>query len=169
MNLRELIDKIFEQDDSMNNLLNIINESFDKKNKNILAESKGKKVSESIFENNFDDHSDELDMFYNYIFDAAEDLGFQDFDVVDDGWAVTLTYTDSVGNKQQAEFDFDYIDFIRDVNFESKEDAVDFLKSLNWKVVDSSKVEENVFIKKPRQIKNTKTRSKETIKEYFSY
>lgn len=87
-------------------------------------------------DDNFDDHSDELDMFYKYIFDAAEDLGFQDFDVIDDGWMITLTYIDSVGNKQQAEFDFDYIDFIRDVDFESKEDAIDFLRALDWKIVD---------------------------------
>lgn len=112
--------------------INIINESFDKSNKKILSESKGEKLSESVFKNSFNDHSDELDRFYDYIFDAANDLGFQDFDVVDDGWTVTLTYIDTVGNKQQAEFEFDddepYV--------ESKEDAIDLLYSLDWKVVD---------------------------------
>lgn len=49
MNLRELIDKIFEQDDNMN-LLNIINESFDKSNKKILKEAvDSSKVDENIF------------------------------------------------------------------------------------------------------------------------
>lgn len=101
------------------------------------------------FDSSFNDHSDELDTFYDYIFDAAEDLGFQDFDVFDDGWTVTLTYIDSVGNKKQAEFDFDYIDFIRDVDFESKEDAIDFLKSLDWKVVDDEDdLDENTQAKK---------------------
>lgn len=65
------------------------------------------------------------------MFEAAEDLGFQDFDAFDDGWTVTLTYIDSVGNKQQAEFDFD-----DELSFESKEDAIDCLMSLDWKVVD---------------------------------
>ena len=65
------------------------------------------------------------------MFEAAKDLGFQDFDVFDDGWTVTLTYIDTVGNKQQAEFDFD-----DELTFESKEDAIDCLMSLDWKVVD---------------------------------
>lgn len=111
--------------------INIINESFDKQNKNILAGSKGKKLDEAAFTDNFNGHSDELDRFYDYMFEAAKDLGFQDFDVVDDGWTVTLTYIDTVGNKQQAEFDFD-----DELSFESKEDAIDCLVSLDWKVVD---------------------------------
>lgn len=111
--------------------INIINESFDKQNKNILAGSKGKKLKEAAFNDTFNGHSDELDRFYDYMFEAAKDLGFQDFDVFDDGWTVTLTYIDSVGNKQQAEFDFD-----DELSFESKEDAIDCLASLDWKVVD---------------------------------
>lgn len=111
--------------------INIINESFDKQNKNILAGSASKKLKEAAFTDNFNSHSDELDRFYDYMFEAAKDLGFQDFDAFDDGWTVTLTYIDSVGNKQQAEFDFD-----DELSFESKEDAIDCLVSLDWKVVD---------------------------------
>lgn len=111
--------------------INIINESFDKQNKNILARPKGKKLDEAAFTDTFNGHSAELDRFYDYMFEAAEDLGFQDFDAVDDGWTVTLTYIDTVGNKQKAEFDFD-----DDLGFESKEDAIDFLRALDWKVVD---------------------------------
>lgn len=111
--------------------INIINESFDKQNKSILIGSKSKKLKEAAFTDNFNGHSDELDRFYDYMFEAAKDLGFQDFDVFDDGWTVTLTYIDSVGNKQQAEFDFD-----DELSFESKEDAIDCLASLDWKVVD---------------------------------
>ena len=111
--------------------INIINESFDKQNKNILAGSKGKKLKEAAFTDTFNGHSDGLDRFYDYMFEAAKDLGFQDFDVFDDGWTVTLTYIDTVGNKQQAEFDFD-----DELSVESKEDAIDCLASLDWKVVD---------------------------------
>lgn len=111
--------------------INIINESFDKQNKKILAGSNGKKLKEAAFTDNFNGHSDELDRFYDYMFEAAKDLGFQDFDAFDDGWTVTLTYIDAVGNKQQAEFDFD-----DELSFESKEDAIDCLASLDWKVVD---------------------------------
>ena len=111
--------------------INIINESFDKQNKSILAGSKSKKLKEATFSDSFNGHSDELDRFYDYMFEAAKDLGFQDFDAFDDGWTVTLTYIDSVGNKQQAEFDFD-----DELSFESKEDAIDCLVSLDWKVVD---------------------------------
>ena len=111
--------------------INIINESFDKQNKNILAGSKSKKLDEAAFTDTFNGHSDGLDRFYDYMFEAAKDLGFQDFDVFDDGWTVTLTYIDTVGNKQQAEFDFD-----DELSFESKEDAIDCLASLDWKVVD---------------------------------
>ena len=111
--------------------INIINESFDKQNKNILAGSKGKNLKEAAFTDTFNGHSDGLDRFYDYMFEAAKDLGFQDFDVFDDGWTVTLTYIDTVGNKQQAEFDFD-----DELSFESKEDAIDCLASLDWKVVD---------------------------------
>ena len=111
--------------------INIINESFDKQNKKILAGSNGKKLKEAAFTDNFNGHSDELDRFYDYMFEAAKDLGFQDFDAFDDGWTVTLTYIDAVGNKQQAEFDFD-----DELSFESKEDAIDCLVSLDWKVVD---------------------------------
>ena len=111
--------------------INIINESFDKQNKSILAGSKGKKLKEAAFSDSFNGHGDELDRFYDYMFEAAKDLGFQDFDAFDDGWIVTLTYIDSVGNKQQAEFDFD-----DELSFESKEDAIDCLMSLDWKVVD---------------------------------
>ena len=111
--------------------INIINESFDKQNKNILTESTSKKLKEAAFTDNFNGHSDELDRFYDYMFEAAKDLGFQDFDAFDDGWTVTLTYIDTVGNKQQAEFDFD-----DELSFESKEDAIDCLMSLDWKVVD---------------------------------
>lgn len=124
--------------------INIINESFDKQNKNILAESKSKKLDEAAFTDNFNSHSDELDRFYDYMFEAAKDLGFQDFDVFDDGWTVTLTYIDSVGNKQQAEFDFD-----DELTFESKEDAIDCLMSLDWKVVDDEDdLDENTQAKK---------------------
>lgn len=111
--------------------INIINESFDKQNKKILAGSNGKKLKEAAFTDTVNGHSDELDRFYDYMFEAAKDLGFQDFDAFDDGWTVTLTYIDSVGNKQQAEFDFD-----DELSFESKEDAIDCLVSLDWKVVD---------------------------------
>lgn len=111
--------------------INIINESFDKQNKSILAGSKVKKLKEAAFSDSFNGHSDELDRFYDYMFEAAKDLGFQDFDAFDDGWTVTLTYIDTVGNKQQAEFDFD-----DELSFESKEDAIDCLMSLDWKVVD---------------------------------
>ena len=111
--------------------INIINESFDKQNKNILAGSNSKKLKEAAFTDNFNGHSDELDRFYDYMFEAAKDLGFQDFDAFDDGWTVTLTYIDTVGNKQQAEFDFD-----DELSFESKEDAIDCLMSLDWKVID---------------------------------
>ena len=111
--------------------INIINESFDKQNKNILAGSNSKKLKEAAFTDTFNGHSDELDRFYDYMFEAAKDLGFQDFDAFDDGWTVTLTYIDTVGNKQQAEFDFD-----DELTFESKEDAIDCLMSLDWKVVD---------------------------------
>lgn len=111
--------------------IKIINESFDKQNRSILAGPKGKKLKEAVFNNSFNNHSDELDKFYDYMFEAAKDLGFQDFDVFDDGWTVTLTYIDSVGNKQQAEFDFD-----DELSFESKEDAIDCLVSLDWEVVD---------------------------------
>ena len=92
---------------------------------------KSQKLKEAAFTDNFNSHSDELDRFYDYMFEAAKDLGFQDFDVFDDGWTVTLTYIDSVGNKRQAEFDFD-----DELSFESKEDAIDCLVSLDWKVVD---------------------------------
>ena len=126
------------------NLLNIVNESFDKQNKSILAGSKGKKLNEVTFTDNFNGHSDELDRFYDYMFEAAKDLGFQDFDAFDDGWTVTLTYIDTVGNKQQAEFDFD-----DELSFESKEDAIDCLMSLDWKVVDDiDSIKESIFIKK---------------------
>ena len=98
----------------------------------LLRESvKSKKLKEAAFTDNFNGHSDELDRFYDYMFEAAKDLGFQDFDAFDDGWTVTLTYIDTVGNKQQAEFDFD-----DELSFESKEDAIDCLMSLDWKVVD---------------------------------
>lgn len=125
--------------------INIINESFDKRNKSILTESKGKKLKEAAFTDNFNGHSDELDRFYDYMFEAAKDLGFQDFDAFDDGWTVTLTYIDSVGNKQQAEFDFD-----DELTFESKEDAIDCLMSLDWKVVDDedNDLDENTQAKK---------------------
>lgn len=125
--------------------INIINESFDKQNKNILAGSNGKKLKEAAFTDTFNDHSDELDRFYDYMFEAAKDLGFQDFDVFDDDWTVTLTYIDSVGNKQQAEFDFD-----DELTFESKEDAIDCLMSLDWKVVDDedNDLDENTQAKK---------------------
>lgn len=125
--------------------INIINESFDKRNKSILAGSKGKKLNEAAFTDNFNDHSDELDRFYDYMFEAAKDLGFQDFDAFDDGWTVTLTYIDTVGNKQQAEFDFD-----DELSFESKEDAIDCLMSLDWKVVDDedNDLDENTQAKK---------------------
>ena len=101
----------------------LLRESVESNSKNIKKDSK--------FLDNFNSHSDELDRFYNYMFEAAKDLGFQDFDAFDDGWTVTLTYIDTVGNKQQAEFDFD-----DELSFESKEDAIDCLMSLDWKVVD---------------------------------
>ena len=123
--------------------INIINESFDKQNKNILAGSNSKKLKEAAFTDTFNGHSDELDRFYDYMFEAAKDLGFQDFDVFDDGWTVTLTYIDSVGNKQQAEFDFD-----DELSFESKEDAIDCLMSLDWKVVDDEDLDESIKNKK---------------------
>ena len=125
--------------------INIINESFDKQNKKILAGSKSKKLKEAAFNDSFNGHSDGLDRFYDYMFEAAKDLGFQDFDAFDDGWTVTLTYIDTVGNKQQAEFDFD-----DELSFESKEDAIDCLVSLDWKVVDDEDgdLDENTQAKK---------------------
>ena len=148
-------------------LINIINESFDKQNKNILAGSKGKKLKEAAFTDNFNGHSDDLDRFYDYMFEAAKDLGFQDFDVFDDGWTVTLTYIDSVGNKQQAEFDFD-----DELSFESKEDAIDCLASLDWKVVDDKDddLDENIFIKKQkRKSQKLKETTNKSLHEYFDY
>lgn len=143
--------------------INIINESFEKQNKNILAESKGKKLDEAAFTDNFNGHSDELDRFYDYMFEAAKDLGFQDFDAFDDGWTVTLTYIDSVGNKQQAEFDFD-----DELSFESKEDAIDCLMSLDWKVVD----DEDDSLDENTQAKKLECKSqglKEAAKKVYKY
>ena len=115
----------------------LLRESVESNSKNIKKDSK--------FLDNFNGHSDELDRFYDYMFEAAKDLGFQDFDAFDDGWTVTLTYIDSVGNKQQAEFDFD-----DELSFESKEDAIDCLMSLDWKVVDDEDedLDENTQAKK---------------------
>lgn len=143
--------------------INIINESFDKQNKNILAGSKGKKLKEAAFNDTFNGHSDELDRFYDYMFEAAKDLGFQDFDVFDDGWTVTLTYIDTVGNKQQAEFDFD-----DELTFESKEDAIDCLMSLDWKVVDDEDgdLDENIQAKK---LECKSQNLKEATKKVYRY
>lgn len=128
--------------------INIINESFDKQNKSILIGSKSKKLKEAAFTDNFNGHSDELDRFYDYMFEAAKDLGFQDFDVFDDGWTIMLTYIDTVGNKQQAEFEFDD----DEPYLESKEDAIDLLYSLDWKVVDDedNDLDESIKNKKNR-------------------
>ena len=129
--------------------IKIINESFDKQNKNILAESKGKKLKENesdnkvstVSDNNPINDFDKSDSYYNKLirnlqlplFDAAKDLGFQDFNIVhdNDNWIATLTYIDNSGNKQQAESDSDNVFYIKD-----EEKAIDFLKSLDWKVVD---------------------------------
>lgn len=145
------------------NLLNIINESFDKSNKNILFESKSKKLKENesdnsvstVSDNNPINDFDKSDSYYNKLirnlqlpfFDAAKDLGFQDFNIVHDNnnWIATLTYTDNSGNKQQAESDSDNVFYIKD-----KEDAIDCLMSLDWKVVDDedNDLDENTQAKK---------------------
>lgn len=144
-------------------LINIINESFDKQNKSILAGSKVKKLKENESDNNVSTVSDnnpindfdKSDSYYNKLirnlqlplFDAAKDLGFQDFNIVhdNDNWIATLTYTDNSGNKQQAESDSDNIFYIKD-----EEKAIDFLKSLDWKVVDDedNDLDENTQAKK---------------------
>lgn len=70
---------------------------------------------------------------YHYIFDAAEDLGLEDFDFDFESSSMigTLTYTDHAGKKRQAQFEFGYNPY-----FPDKEDATRFLKRLDWEIVD---------------------------------
>ena len=68
-----------------------------------------------------------------YLLDAARELGLKDFDYDYNPSSrdITLRYIDRDGNKRQA-----YLNFAYGMFFPDKEDAMRFLKSRDWEVVD---------------------------------
>lgn len=138
--------------------INIINESFDKSNKEILSESKGKKLSEDV-ESDFKDikkdnksskslheyfsyweaeDNDELELMLDQsgslIYDAADKLGFKDFEWQDSvqgprGMSEFWITADN-GDRLYASTDFENT-WVTDID-----EAVELLNSLDWEAVD---------------------------------
>lgn len=132
----------------------------------LLDNLEWKDASDDSDDDDLDDTEEDypvlLKQSFGYLLDAARELGLKDFDYdYDPSWIdTTLRYIDRDGNKRQA-----YFDSVWDVFFTNKEDAMNFLKSIDWKVV-SSGLDENIFIKKQKR----KTQKlKEDTKKLYKY
>lgn len=103
----------------------------------LLDNLEWKDASDDSDDDDLDDTEEDypvlLKQSFGYLIDASRELGLKDFDYdYDPSWIdTTLRYIDRDGNKRQA-----YFDSVWDVFFTNKEDAMNFLKSIDWEVVD---------------------------------
>lgn len=120
----------------------------------LLDNLEWKDASDDSDDDDLDDTEEDypvlLKQSFGYLLDASRELGLKDFDYdYDPSWIdTTLRYIDRDGNKRQA-----YFDSVWDVFFTNKEDAMSFLKSIDWEVVDAGDddLDENIFIKKQKR------------------
>ncbi len=135
----------------------------------LLDNLEWKDASDDSDDDDLDDTEEDypvlLKQSFGYLLDASRELGLKDFDYdYDPSWIdTTLRYIDRDGNKRQA-----YFDSVWDVFFTNKEDAMNFLKSIDWKVIDDedNDLDENIFIKKQ---KRKSQKLKEDTKKLYKY